>query len=233
MSFGVIVLCAGASRRMGRPKALLRLGEIGGEGSGDIPDEERGAGPGDGPGDAGGETFLGRICRTAREAGAAALVIVVGPPHGAAIRAGALPPGAAPIFAENPDPERGMLSSAQAGAAALPSGLAGALLWPVDIPLVAPGTLRRLVSEADPLAPRLAVPVSPQGRAGHPLWVPAALLPEFRALPAEAPGGLRVLRERHPPLRVLVQDPAILVDADTPAELSHLRTLARDSDRQG
>ena len=182
-----VILAAGASSRMGTIKALLPLH---------------------------GETLLSRIVRLGRAAGAERLVVVLGPPHGERIAA-ALPPGV--TVAWNPDPSRGMLSSVQA---ALPGlfGPAeqgrGALLWPVDVPLVALASVQRLLA-ADPT--QLAAPCHGE-RGGHPLWLPAALFPEVLALPATA--SLRTLRARHPLTRVAVDDPGVLRDLDTPEDYS-------------
>ena len=114
-----VVLAAGASARMGEPKALLER-----------PDGRR---------------YVEAIAATGREAGCDEIVVVLGPPHGERIRA-ALPPAAK--VAWNPDPARGMLSSVQVGIAALSHAVTAALIWPVDIPFVAAATVRTLVMHA-------------------------------------------------------------------------------------
>lgn len=186
-----VILAAGASSRMGAVKALLAID---------------------------GETLLARILRLACESGAERLVVALGPPHGERLAA-TLPAGVQ--VAWNDDPSRGMLSSVQAALrllAATPGP--GALLWPVDVPLVAAATLQRLLA-AD--LTQLVIPCY-DGRGGHPLWLPAALYGEALALPAAA--SLRTLRDRHPPLRLAVEDPGILRDLDTPADFAHaLATL--------
>ena len=108
-----LILAAGASQRMGQPKALLSVG---------------------------GAALLERVARTARQAGAAALVVVVGPPHEALIRQRFSDEEV--FWAHNPQPERGMLSSVQAGLPQLPPPASGALIWPVDVPFVAVDTVR-------------------------------------------------------------------------------------------
>ena len=118
MSITAVILAAGASRRMGRPKALL---------------EHQG------------RTFLTHIVHTARAAGADAVTVVAGPPDGERIRA-RLPVGAAVTW--NPDPSRGMLSSVQVGLANLPARTQAALVWPVDVPLVKVDTVERVVQAA-------------------------------------------------------------------------------------
>lgn len=114
-----IILAAGASRRMGTPKALLVLN---------------------------GETFLDRLIGLFSEV-ASPVVVVLG--HQAAeIRAGIRRGGAA-RFVVNPDPERGMLSSLQCGLAALPQEAEAAMFMPVDQPDIERSTLEKLIGEFD------------------------------------------------------------------------------------
>jgi CTP:molybdopterin cytidylyltransferase MocA len=179
-----VVLAAGASTRMGSPKALL---------------------------DEGGQTFVQRIVETARQGGVVRVLVVIGPPHGEAIRS-ALPNGVGSAF--NPRPERGMLSSVQAGIAALPPGAGAAVVWPVDIPYVLPSTVRAIV-DAEP--GRLVIPQrGPRG--GHPIRIPSARFAELLAIDPER--GLRALVDAQPDrvLRLPVDDPGVLVDVDTPAD---------------
>ncbi len=111
-----VVLAAGASTRMGQPKALLHTSD--------------------------GKRYVDTIADTAREGGCAATVVVLGPPHGATIAA-TLPPVLPTAW--NAEPARGMLSSVQAGLRALPPDADGVLVWPVDMPFVAAATVRTLV----------------------------------------------------------------------------------------
>ena len=184
-----VILAAGASSRMGAVKALLLLD---------------------------GETLLERILRLARASGAQRLIATLGPPHGERLAA-ALPSGVE--VAWNDDPSRGMLSSVQAALRILAEAPGrGALLWPVDVPLITVATVQRLLSGD---LSRLTAPCY-KGRGGHPLWLPAALYPEVLALPASA--SLRTLRESHPLLRIPVEDPGVLRDLDTPSDFA--RALA-------
>jgi molybdenum cofactor cytidylyltransferase len=114
-----IILAAGASRRMGTPKALLVLK---------------------------GETFLDRLIGLFSEV-ASPVVVVVGHQAGE-IRAGIRRGGAA-RFVVNPDPERGMLSSLQCGLAALPQEAEAAMFMPVDQPDIERSTLEKLIGQFD------------------------------------------------------------------------------------
>jgi molybdenum cofactor cytidylyltransferase len=180
-----VVLAAGASTRMGEPKALLRT-----------PDGRR---------------YVEAIAETARAGGCDEVVVVLGPPHGEAIRA-ALP---SLRTAWNAEPERGMLSSVQAGV----QTLAGhALIWPVDIPFVAPQTVRTIVMHGG----TIVVPVH-NGRGGHPLRLAHAYLAEIMTLdPAR---GLKALLESHAAevTRLPVDDANVLVDVDTPDDYARTR----------
>jgi CTP:molybdopterin cytidylyltransferase MocA len=188
-----VVLAAGASTRMaGRgPKALLPAG--------------------------GGDSFVARIARTARDAGSAGVVVVAGPPHGDEVLA-ALPPGA--IGAINPRPERGMLSSVQTGIAALPAEAIATLVWPVDLPDVRVETVRAILAES-----RGALVIPRHGaRGGHPIRIPRDRFAELLALD---PGlGLRALVDAQPAAvtRLSVDDPAVLTDIDTPEDLARRRS---------
>ncbi|MBL9005372.1 MAG: nucleotidyltransferase family protein [Myxococcales bacterium] len=192
MSAAVIVLSAGASRRMGQPKALLRLD---------------------------GRSFLQWVVEKAQALPAAQIVVTLAAPHGedickelAATGFGMDLPGLR--IAWNAHPELGMLSSVQCALALLlpqVSQLSGALIWPVDIPRVQAQTLQRIV-EVAATQPGLVVPTY-GGRGGHPLWLPRALFAETLQLPVEL--GLRALRTRHPPCLLPVDDEEILRDFDT------------------
>lgn len=180
-----LVLSAGGSTRMGRPKALLV--------------------------DSMGRTFIQAVTETARAGGCAGVLVVVGPPHGQAIRQ-ALPDGVS--AAVNERPERGMLSSVQVGLAALPAAVSTVLVWPVDIPLVQPATVRAVL---DATAQRIIVPMHHE-RGGHPLRLPRRLFGEVMALEPDR-GLKRLLEARADEVeRLSVPDPGVLVDFDTPEE---------------
>jgi molybdenum cofactor cytidylyltransferase len=104
MKFAGIILAAGASRRMGRPKALLEWE---------------------------GRTFLDHLIGVLGEC--CDPVIAVLGHDAAAIRAG-LRDAAGARLVENPHPDRGMLSSLQCGLRALDPQCEGFLFTPVDQP---------------------------------------------------------------------------------------------------
>jgi len=111
-----LVLAAGASRRMGRPKALLPLG-------------------------ASGLTFVRVICDTLHAAGVSPIVVVARVELLDSLAA-AVP--RAQLVA-NDDPDRGQLSSLLAGLETLGAPQA-ALMTLVDLPLVQAGTVASLLA---------------------------------------------------------------------------------------
>lgn len=115
MSLTGIILAAGASRRMGRPKALLEYE---------------------------GETWLDRWIGLLRPH-CDAVIAVLGA-EAERIRSVIRRAGEARIVI-NPAPERGQFSSLQCGLAQLPRQSTGFLFTPVDHPAVRPATIEVLV----------------------------------------------------------------------------------------
>ena len=116
------------------------------------------------------------------------------------------------------DARRGMGYSIAAGVverAASP----GWLVLPGDMPLVRPSTLLAVASklEQHPLAY-----AQHRGRRGHPVGFSAELYSELVALSGEE--GARRLIARYPGVAAEVDDPGVLVDVDTEADLDALRT---------
>ncbi len=183
---GAIVLAAGKSERMGRPKPLLPCR---------------------------GSTFLGAILESLAAARVSAVRVVLGFHAEQVRRASALPDG---LVAINLEPERGMLSSVRTGLVALPSGLDGFLLWPVDHPLVAPASVETLIAAFERFGARVAIPVH-AGRRGHPALFATPLAAELMAAP-ESEGARAVVRAHAADLlEVPVEDPGVVTGIDTPA----------------
>lgn len=190
-ALGAVILAAGSGTRLGGvAKALLPRG---------------------------GRTFLERIAATAREVGLADAVVVIGPPYGDAVAGHARSLGLR--VAVNADPARGMASSIAIGFAAIAEGRADAAwLWPVDHPDVEADTLRALIAAraADPTAevarPRHA------GRGGHPPLIARSVWPRLAGC-AALPGGARDVIAAAVVVAVDVDDPGVVRDTDTPADL--------------
>jgi molybdenum cofactor cytidylyltransferase len=189
-----LVLAAGASTRMGQPKATLQL--------------------------PGGHTFLSRVIATLVAGGLPRVVVVTGahdmdrlPWSGRRRRV---------EIVENPDWPRGQLSSLVTGLDYLSSpDLEGVLVALVDVPLVSPNTVRRV---ADAWRRTRAPVVRPVmgARHGHPVVFDSAVFDELRA--SDPALGAKPVVRRHAAaiVNVEVEDPGAFRDVDTPEEYRRL-----------
>lgn len=128
---------------------------------------------------------------------------------------------------ENPDFRRGMFTSVAAGTRHVSPDRTGFFVMPVDIPLVRPDTLRRLMAahEEHPSAGGAVLHPCFRGERGHPPLLPAAMIEEIARW--DGPGGLRGLFDSSdtPSFSVDVWDRNILFDLDTPED--HRELLER------
>jgi molybdenum cofactor cytidylyltransferase len=195
-SIAGIILSGGASRRMGTPKALLRFQN---------------------------ETFLDRLIRVLSNA-CDPIIVVVGQ-HAGHIRSG-IERGCDVLFAENPDPDRGMLSSLQCGLALVPPSAGAAMFLPVDHPHIEVSTIETLAARfcfdrAPVIVPTYA------GEHGHPVCIASPIIAELLALPPDAKASDVIHRHVARTVYVEVPDPAVVTDVDDPAAYADL--LARHS----
>ena len=190
-----IVLAAGQSTRMGRSKALLPL--------------------------APGETFLTQIVSTLRAAGVDDVVVVVG--HEAETIIAAIErSGANARVVVNPEYAAGQLTSLLAGLRVVDRpGVAAALVTLVDVPRVAPATVRAVVERYRRTRAPIVRPVSGE-RHGHPVLIDRSLFDQLRA--ADPSRGAKAIIRAHASADgdVEVIDEGAFVDVDTPADYEAL-----------
>jgi molybdenum cofactor cytidylyltransferase len=187
-----IVLAAGASSRMGRPKALLPID---------------------------GQTFISRIVHTLHDGGVARVAVVVRP-SADQIRAEAA--AAAAEIVVNPDPDRGQLSSLQAGLEAVDSAaVEGVLVTLVDVPLVSAKTVATLLERARTSSCPI-LRAACRGRNGHPVIFMRAVFEALRR--ADPSAGAKPVVRSYPVEDVEVDDPGVAEDVDTPADYRRLVT---------
>ncbi|MGH9308188.1 MAG: nucleotidyltransferase family protein [Vicinamibacterales bacterium] len=187
-----IVLAAGQSRRMGRPKALLRCAPTS-------------------------DTFITRIVGTFREA-TVSNVVVVGRPDDEALRSHVAELRPQVEYVENPAPMRGQLSSLITGLErAEACGAAAVLVMPVDTPLVRAGSIARVLAAAAESS-ALIVRATHQGRHGHPVLFRAPIFTALRT--ADPTVGAKAVLHTHAEhvLNVEVDDPGVLRDFDAPED---------------
>jgi CTP:molybdopterin cytidylyltransferase MocA len=160
-----------------------------------------------------GRTCLELVLGTCRDAGLA--IVLVTSPTGAEVRARA----GGVVEAINEHPERGMLSSLQAGLTRLPGDAAAFLIFPVDYPLVPATEVRRLLAAfaARERGPLIFIP-SCQRRRGHPVLVDVALAPEYLALDQTATPRSVLAAHASEISHLETDDDRVLMDMDTPAD---------------
>jgi molybdenum cofactor cytidylyltransferase len=201
MGLAAVVLAAGASERMGRPKALL---------------------------DFRGRPFLVRILQALEALDVRPRLVVLGPdaprirPSIAAHEC---------VIVEHPDPAAGPIGSLRAALTALetvrPTGI---LAWPVDLPHVRVATVERLL-EAHRRGGAPAVVPSFAGRRGQPVIWSQGLFTEVatsKAATLHGPWAILVGHEGQL-ATVPVDDPAVIDDVNTPEDYERLvRETNRD-----
>jgi len=117
----------------------------------------------------------------------------------------------------------GMGYSIAAGVSARPNA-SGWLILPGDMPLVQPSTVLAVAAALEHHPVAFA---QYQGRRGHPVGFSAELYSELSALQGDA--GARRLTARYPAQGVDVDDPGVLVDIDTEADLKRARAARQQS----
>jgi molybdenum cofactor cytidylyltransferase len=186
-----VILSGGVSRRMGTPKALLRFQN---------------------------ETFLDRLIGLF-SAVCDPVIVVVGL-HADKIRSG-IQSGRTVLFALNPDPDRGMLSSLQCGLALVPPDAAAAMFLPVDHPHLEISTLETLAARFRADRAPVTVPTY-AGEHGHPVCIARPLIDELLALPTAAKASDVIHRHASQTVYVEVSDPAVVTDIDDPSAYADL-----------
>jgi molybdenum cofactor cytidylyltransferase len=199
-----VVLAAGLSARMGRPKALLPLGS--------------------------GDTFLTRIVGTFAEAGVDDVLVVLG--HEAdAVAARVRASGLATRFVLNDRYEAGQLSSVQAGLSTIDRpGVTAMLLMLVDAPLVSAATVRAVLARYRDTRAPIVRPVRGDQH-GHPVLIDRSLFDAIRN--ADPAAGAKPIVRAHasPAGDVPVDDPGAFEDIDTPEEYERLAARVEPRER--
>ena len=194
-----MILAAGDSTRMGSPKAIL-----------DTPD---------------GRPFVASIVRALAAAGIDEIVIVTGRDHNRVVEVlNHDAPPLQPRVVRNADPSRGQLSSLWAGMdACVTTATEGLLVTLVDVPLVAPDTIARVIdvwrrTRAPIVRPAIG------DRHGHPVIFERAVFDELSAAPLEAGAKVVVRAHAQDLIDLPVEDEGSLTDVDTPDDYAALRS---------
>ena len=193
-AFGVVILAAGASTRMGRCKLLLPWGE---------------------------KTILTHLLDQWRSAGAAQIAPVIDPSNKVLREALTLAGFSSSDWIENPSPQMGMFSSLHE--ASRWTGWVSTLThWIIslgDQPHIQISTLRLLLDAARKNPMRICQPAL-HGRGAHPIVLPAT---NFRELAQNDAANLCAYIRTHEAirLRVTVEDLGVSEDLNTPEDYAH------------
>ena len=187
-----IILAAGKSERMGRPKALLPFGD---------------------------STFLQHLYGILKGSSADQVRVVLGAQAGE-IKAGTEIPEQEIVI--NPDYEKGMLSSLQAGLAALKEAAPEAvILCPVDHPNITLSLIELIISSFRSSGAEIVIPTR-AGRRGHPVLFAGPLFGDLLSAPLDV--GARHVVHQHPEkvLEVETDEPGVVQDIDVPEDYREL-----------
>ena len=188
-----IVLAAGRSRRMGEPKAFLRLE---------------------------GRSFLERAIVALLQGGCGDVLVVAGPREDDTARRiaeSALALGAR--VAVNPAAGSEQVDSLRLALAAMRDDALAAIVAPVDVPEVSAATVHAIREAFARTGGPIVLPAH-EGRHGHPVLFSRAVWPEL--LEGELPEGARTVIHAHAAELVEIPVGALPLDVDTPADFRRL-----------
>jgi len=195
-----LILAAGKSTRMGRPKAILPLGD---------------------------HSFLARIVRSFQEAGVDDVVVVLGA-EAEFISERLRDESVTARVVVNERYESGQLSSLLAGLRAVDRpGVRAILLTLVDVPLVGPSTIRAVLDRYRDTGALVVRPVRGEEH-GHPVLIDRRLFDALRG--ADPSSGAKPVVRLHvsPEGDVPIDDDGAYLDIDTPEEYAHAMRRFRD-----
>jgi molybdenum cofactor cytidylyltransferase len=182
-----VVLSAGESSRMGRPKALLPIE---------------------------GETFIGRIVAALKRTQAGKIIVVLG--HNADQLAGAMRPLGVEILV-NPDYKLGQLSSLHVAVRQLQANAEceAMLLHLVDHPYINAALVDRMIARFYETKKDIVVPRC-RGKRGHPVLFSRRLFAELLAAPMDQGAKAVVNAHANDTLEIETEEEGIALDIDTP-----------------
>jgi molybdenum cofactor cytidylyltransferase len=193
---GAIVLAAGASSRMGTPKAALPLGRHGG-------------------------TVLSHGVASLLAAGVPQVVVVAGAHVEAVRRSLGVSPDPVRIV-EHPGWQEGQLSSLVCGLGALDQPLLEAVLVTlVDVPLVSPDTTRRLIRAWRERGAAILRPARGDQH-GHPVLFDRRVFAALRSADPSRGAKPVVHAHAHDLVNVPVDDDGAFLDLDTPEDYQRI-----------
>ncbi len=183
-----VILCGGTSRRMGSPKGLLTIA---------------------------GKSFLRHLVEVLESARILDVAIVLGADADKIAPALDWFRGRIVI---NEQWQKGQIASINAGLEALDKAdLHGAMICPVDHPLVTQQLLVRLLQEFWKSKKAIVIPVY-KGRRGHPVIFRTSLFPELKQASPDLGAREVVHNHRDDVVEVETEEEGVVINIDTPAD---------------
>jgi molybdenum cofactor cytidylyltransferase len=183
-----VILAAGNSSRMGKPKALLTINN---------------------------STFLNSILNRARISKYRNIIVVLGQ-HYELVEKSILPKGAYDVI-RNQHPEHGQLSSLQLALRCIKEDIKGTLVALVDHPMVSEKTYRLIFKKANEQPGSIIIPTF-RGRKGHPVYFSRKFFAELLKAPLDQGARYVVSNNESEVIYVPVDDAGIITDIDTPEQ---------------
>lgn len=194
-----VILAAGESKRMGKPKALVSFQGL---------------------------TFAEHLLAATRLPRVGITRIVVGA-HADEIRAKLKIDSSAIVV--NPDWPKGQLSSIHAAIRSLPAnGTEGLILCPVDHPLVSLAVIAELIKQFDATGKLIALPTY-RGKRGHPVIFRAALYGELLAAAPEVGARAVVWNHAQDIKEVAVDEEGVVMNLNDPETLRKVSAFRQHS----
>ncbi len=190
-----IVLAAGLSTRMGRPKLQLEIDGI---------------------------PLLDRVVGAALDSRLQRVIVVLGPSQHVPRRPDGKEEGPRLRIVRNSHPERGMSSSLRAGLAELSPSASGVMILLADQPWLTPMVIDTLIDSFHRHGDKIVAP-EVHGRRSNPVVIPRRFIGELEEVVGDS-GGRSVLN-RHAQSVVLIEMSSLYddTDLDTPEDLAAAR----------
>ncbi len=187
-----VILAAGESRRMGKPKAILPY-----------PTDQ--ATPGK-------VTFLEHLLAVSRHPKVGELRVVLGAHAEKVLERIKLDPA---VVVMNRDWQRGQLISIQAAIRNLPATVDGVLLLLVDHPLVSQNLIGKLIETFYESKAPIVLPTY-LGKRGHPVILASRLFAELLAAPEEVGARAVVWAHQHEVIEVPTEEEGVVLNLNDP-----------------
>jgi molybdenum cofactor cytidylyltransferase len=198
-----IILAAGLSTRLGRPKLTVNVAGI---------------------------PIISRVTRAALDSQLSHVILVTGVSNSGLLEAiGEMALDSRVVVATNPHPELGMSSSMQTGMRILEKDASGAMLILADQPFLTSSVINRLLEKFDKDPDRIVV-ASIRGRRSNPVIFPAALFSELEGTQGDVGGRYVLKRHENIVVEIEMGDHYDDEDLDTTEDLQRILRKACDQE---